>query len=564
MREKMATWHWTAMLALLVFAVGGRAETVDAESIASRLSWFFSEMTITNETDILVRMMDHGVSFSAKDISGKGRGVQTIDGNGRMLLTEGDAYSFYVNWRGSDVMEVALTNAVDQSRLGNCLAKRKGMSVLVKLYAGSCRRDQGVTERNFIIDLAGERFYDVEKSYVGEFKMPFRSPWKNWDDFEENFSRRSKRDVKTECMALAARLAEGVRTCKGLEEFRNKLTNGETRVVLYQDEGHEYSITPVRLQKQGDEFVLLSGGWFCGSGDCSVCVFDDFRRLRWAFYRHGKCEAAYEFDENGEIGRFAEVDERGEVPPRRALLRKDGVMLGASERGAFIAAVRALVAPLADAWRNKDYISVYRKPQRKLTLEEERANAAIYEKFSRDEKARQEKYTRINGERLSKGLPELTKLDKRRIEQDEALELMRKDSATGERSPAANETGGQMRLCRERIPTVMHEEPIFYHAEKLYNFRYRRGRPQRLEDMLGAVNPGSDEPFMIDGDNYRQDLWGHPYRYYVGQGEQKSHRSNRAVIVSAGPDGVFDTADDLSSEDYFRLRKLASEKNAKK
>ncbi|MBP3404941.1 MAG: hypothetical protein J6N18_02480, partial [Kiritimatiellae bacterium] len=33
------------------------------------------------------------------------------------------------------------------------------------------------------------------------------------------------------------------------------------------------------------------------------------------------------------------------------------------------------------------------------------------------------------------------------------------NSAAGERSPAANETGGQMRLCRERIPTVMHEEP---------------------------------------------------------------------------------------------------------
>ena len=87
-------------------------------------------------------------------------------------------------------------------------------------------------------------------------------------------------------------------------------------------------------------------------------------------------------------------------------------------------------------------------------------------------------------------------------------------------------------------------------------------RPKSLRDLLEVSIPPKGIPLLPEGENDLKDIFGTEYRYRVEREDGKE--IDRVVIVSAGPDGVFDTADDLSSEDYFRLRKLASEKNAKK
>ncbi len=71
-------------------------------------------------------------------------------------------------------------------------------------------------------------------------------------------------------------------------------------------------------------------------------------------------------------------------------------------------------------------------------------------------------------------------------------------------------------------------------AIKAYKIRTDR-LPKSLEDLTKGIN--DDEEGFLDA-NGLKDAWGNPFEYKV--------TGKKYTIVSAGPDGVFGTDDDLS------------------
>jgi hypothetical protein len=73
------------------------------------------------------------------------------------------------------------------------------------------------------------------------------------------------------------------------------------------------------------------------------------------------------------------------------------------------------------------------------------------------------------------------------------------------------------------------QEQLAQFQEALRAFKQVHGRFPSLEEGLAAcIQPG--EPLRVDP-------WGHAYRYRLVEGQP--------VVDSAGPDGVFDTKDDI-------------------
>ncbi len=75
-------------------------------------------------------------------------------------------------------------------------------------------------------------------------------------------------------------------------------------------------------------------------------------------------------------------------------------------------------------------------------------------------------------------------------------------------------------------------------VESLKSFKVESGRwPASLEELC-AVPPSGGEPWL---DRLPSDPWGNPYDCRV--------IGDKPVVRSAGPDGVLDTEDDISSDD---------------
>ena len=77
-----------------------------------------------------------------------------------------------------------------------------------------------------------------------------------------------------------------------------------------------------------------------------------------------------------------------------------------------------------------------------------------------------------------------------------------------------------------------------------YYLQYKK-YPSDLSALIEAK--GDDEPVLDGGEGALEDPWGTEYRY--------EHKGKKILIVSAGPDGEFDTDDDISSDKVERKQK---------
>lgn len=77
-----------------------------------------------------------------------------------------------------------------------------------------------------------------------------------------------------------------------------------------------------------------------------------------------------------------------------------------------------------------------------------------------------------------------------------------------------------------------------------YNVQFNK-YPSSLNDLITSKN--DEEPVVSGGEGALEDPWGTEYRY--------EHKGKKILIVSAGPDGEFDTDDDISSDKVERKQK---------
>ncbi|MEN8693549.1 MAG: type II secretion system major pseudopilin GspG [Akkermansiaceae bacterium] len=82
-----------------------------------------------------------------------------------------------------------------------------------------------------------------------------------------------------------------------------------------------------------------------------------------------------------------------------------------------------------------------------------------------------------------------------------------------------------------------------------YKMLGRRGYPTETQGLDALVNKPTSSPIPKDWNRtlpeIPQDGWNNPFRYKM----PGSRDPNAPEIISAGPDGKFDTDDDLSSQD---------------
>ena len=87
-------------------------------------------------------------------------------------------------------------------------------------------------------------------------------------------------------------------------------------------------------------------------------------------------------------------------------------------------------------------------------------------------------------------------------------------------------------------------------------------RPKSLRELLGVKFPPRGQfPLLLEGEKDIRDLWGREYRYCSGEGTDTPYGEKHPIITSAGPDGMFDTSDDISSVDIINLENWKTTRN---
>lgn len=221
--------------------------------------------------------------------------------------------------------------------------------------------------------------------------------------------------------------------------------------------------------------------------------------------------------------------------------------------------------PFHALWRNWD---AYRKnlteKSHRLDMSPVESDVTGANAGAGDERKYRERIAERNRERRAMGLPDMSDRETRIYLRDESrtrhrrwIERMRQET-TGRF--VTTEEDAQMDLERVRL------HGLYWHVARDYALSVGRPgeRPTDLRELLVCRNALSGRDLLEDGENDIRDVWGHEYRYHFGQGGKLKMVPDHVVLTSAGPDGVFDTADDISSDDWFAFRKFELERTGKK
>ena len=96
------------------------------------------------------------------------------------------------------------------------------------------------------------------------------------------------------------------------------------------------------------------------------------------------------------------------------------------------------------------------------------------------------------------------------------------------------------KIARCRIMAAQEMTESFCYMVEDYMRDHRMSEPPKDLRVLLEIDRNNNEPYLAGGERSLYDLWGNPYRL-VCEGK-------RWRVVSNGPDGVPDTADDICAE----------------
>ena len=96
------------------------------------------------------------------------------------------------------------------------------------------------------------------------------------------------------------------------------------------------------------------------------------------------------------------------------------------------------------------------------------------------------------------------------------------------------------KIARCRIEAAQEMTESFCYMVGNYMGDHRMSEPPKDLRVLLEIDRNNNEPYLAGGERFLDDPWGSPYRF-VCEGK-------RWRVISNGPDGVPNTADDISTD----------------
>lgn len=543
------------------------------------LSHDFSEITQDGNSDLVLKFMDWPIRERTQNVR-TGEYIKASDTELFFRIKQGDSFRFFRQGTGRS-LTLSVTNGIRPKVAGTLIhsSDKKGLQLLVSERIGNgdgFRPEIRVGEsncvdvvvRDFLVDVGLQRCYDLTAGTESRFAWPFHAFWRDWDDYQERFLGRPKRDVPRELLARGACWLRQVRQHWELMNQGEMLSAEARRVVKFKLDGASpYDTGLVELRKKGSQIIvvaILAVSMERQSGTAwAGFAYDELGGVVWHEQVSSQgLRGAFEFDGKGCLLRFAEVDKEGHGLSRWSRSIRERPMLAKGERAAFLKKAESFFAVLVKSWEDKSY--------RRLPLEE-KADADTAERRTAKEKKlaevrvqtgraieqvereREAKWHRLNKERRDRGQDELTATEKRIILRDERIDRARREIEHCrhkiERVQTTTEADRLNDLERARLWEMFNTAEWRYRMA-LRRFSDRDLRPASLRDLL-TVKTSDGVALLPGGEKDLKDSWGHDYRYCVGKGLNTRLTRERAIITSAGPDGIFGTSDDLSSNDWF-------------
>ncbi len=565
-----------AICACVVCTCG--ASMFDEDLLEHRLSMSFSEMYRTNGNEIALRIMARPSGMYVRELGSLAGLPRLVQGEETILLKPGDRMRLGIP-NSMSRLEVAAVSEIGRMMPNTGqgdFGKSIGLFLVFHRQMRSDQRTESGGDRSFAIDFNGGTFYDVEKKLFGTIKLPFCSSWKNWDDYMENFIGLTNtcelvgfRDyairTRNSLMADNTLLGRRFRDC-----CRKAITNDTPEVMRYHPGVYagnfaEFHMAYVRMRRETIEVLGLASFHPDNTGLADmVYMFDEDGHLHWVccFWKtiNGKSKnvqqgSIYEFGQRGDLRHFVELDGNGRELPRNRRFLKDMEMVPHQGRAAFFSDMYKAIAPMIEKFEKRSFVEVSALP-----VTHRRQNTEVVARMEEQKRKESEMVIAANQKRLRGGMPNMTDVEERMFLRNEWLKTSR---IWFERM--RQETSGRSETSAQDAMVDLERARLF----NLYNMvkhiypvvTCRSGTvPKTLHEVAVCREPGSGKPLLPGGENDLKDQWGHEYRYRVGQGEKIKMATEHPIITSAGPDGVFGTEDDLSSEDWFVFRKIEAER----
>lgn len=551
-------------LTVTIASLFGYAAEINFEygSLEFELASTFSRVEPVGKDRLGVVILDRLAGFSMSNLST--RVSRRLKANERLELLSGETVRFKQVRDACGWLDLTLgTNSL--AFMGDVPQERvrtDGLFVCVDARAkGSPATGMASRERRYLIDVAGGWYYDVESRAFRQIVFPFSAPWKDWVDYAENYAQRAKVDWLGFCQRLGKGLYEKAVGDEELMSFSDRLPEGETYMVRRRDSSVSWFENLVLLKRLGKKNQILGVARVQDREIALVCRYDSEGRLTWLIQRLNGGEREFDcaFDQLGNLSRHLERRNGGrEVLPSS---RWFGTCahVGPEGRLSFVSEVDNCLRPFDEAWRRGTYVDLSATvptAERGLAAREE--DVKTHENLKRVHEELEAEWARSNVLRRAQGLPPLTSWEKKLIRRAETLEKHRRDFEQWRLAVAGDKTTTEddrlLDLERARLVCLKMVIDVDYQFAKGENGAH----PERLEDLLSTRSLDRRHTILEDVSEIR-DVWGRDYRYSYGMKGPKLTRASRAIIISAGPDGVFDTLDDLSSDDIYPLRQFLSQ-----
>lgn len=556
-------------LCLAIFPCLAHGECCDRHSLENRLSMFVSEMCLTNGNMIALKTMNSPEGFYVENTGNSVSQSRYVGDGTSFLLKCGDVLRMAC--RASQwVSEIAVTNRVevklrDERRGG--FDDPNGIFLSVRVFKRLYWHGKSLDNyRSFLVDFGSGNFYDVERCAFGKVQLPFHSIWRNWEECPDwHGDAKVDDDARLRGFANVDRdnLARNESPmCRAFWDFCCGHTNESSFVVLYRKEERKGDkVSYLALVKVGGvKPEVLGTAQFHTPGSSmsdTIDVFGDDGGLLWSCYFNvGGGRRCFSFDGRGNVRDFVELDgEGGELPLQQRIL-KDRTMVVPEKRPSFFAAMEKVIHPLLESWKKRNYVNFHDSVS---PLGKSLVDGSVGWSKTVSRKIHEQVIER-NRERCAIGLPDMTETEKiiflRKVswERDRRWCEQMRHETTGRK--VTTEVDAMIDLERVRLNSVYWAVARGFPSVVDAPVK----SPKTLRDLIGLRDGKFGQLILPGGEDDIKDQWGHEYRYRVGQGEKIKMASEHPVITSAGPDGVFGTEDDLSSEDWFVFRRIENER----
>lgn len=513
----------------------------------------FARVEMMKEGAVCVVMLDRLAGFTVSNLST--HAARRVRANERFVLPERETVRFELVQEAAGWADIRVGD--NSQLLGMGLTddrhmKHEGTFMYLDVHHyGNQRLGTEERVRRYVVNIETGWYYDAERKAEGKLQFPFNAPWKDWNDYYEHFTDRNKTDWLDFCRRLGDELRRRMEGEADLKEHVAKMSDGETGFICSPDQNALQQKSLVMVKKTGDGHRILGAARIVGNDVTVVCRYDDMGHLRWLIHRYVQTATEFdcEFNAAGELTRHMERKTDGRGPLAVSRWFQDRAQVPLNGRAEFLVEVEKIVRPLEDAWCTGRYKEVSTMHEKKALRDSPQEKSPLYMAG-----ISYAQWDVTNAVRRTQGLAPLSSWEKKCLVRAENLEKYRKNFEQWRQKMTGvsqtTELDRKIDLERARLVCLK----ILIEGDYRLAKKGSNVHPERLEELLVTKLPDKVNTILKEEAEIR-DVWGREYRYYSGERGPKLSRNRRPIIVSAGPDGVFDTEDDLSNDDIYVMLK---------